>query len=183
MVLHGVPLGAHSRWCAKESGMTRDDLFEINAGIARRLLKACEKFCPVAVVGVIVNLVDSVVPAMCEHYKKSGLDHRKIVGVTTLHVVNANKFTSSLTGSSMRVAQNRVIGGHAGVTIFPPFSLCLVGSSSPWIRWRIWISVCKMEAPNWSWRKLQPGLAVASAECQNKRRERHDSVETLYPTS
>ena len=58
--------------------------------------------------GVIVNLVNSVVPAMCEYYKKLDLDHRKIVGVTTLDVVR--------TGSSMRDAQIPVIGGHVGVT-------------------------------------------------------------------
>ena len=108
------------------------------------------------------------VPAMCEHYRKLGLDHRKIVGVTSLHVVNANKFTSSLTGSSMRVAQNPVIGGHASVTIFPPLSQCLVGSSSPWIRWRIWTSVCKMEASNWSWRKLQPGWQLRALRVRTR---------------
>ena len=54
--------------------------------------------------------VNSMVPAMCEHYKKLGLDHRKNVGVTTLDVVRTNKFTSSLTNSRMRDAQIPVIG-------------------------------------------------------------------------
>jgi len=115
----------------RKPGMTRDDLFGINAGIARGLLEACGKFCPEAVVGVIVNPVNSVVPAMCEYYKKLGLDHRKIVGVTTLDVVRANKFTSSLTGSSVRDAQIPVVGGHAGVTILPLFSQCPVGQLVP----------------------------------------------------
>merc|ERR1712136_152919 len=54
-----------------------------------------------------------------------------IVGVTTLDVVRANKFTSSLTGSSVRDAQIPVVGGHAGVTILPLFSQCPVGQLGP----------------------------------------------------
>ena len=72
-----------------------------------------------------------LVPALCEHYKKSGLDHRKNVGVTTLDVVRTNKFTSNLTNSSMRDAQIPVIGGQAGVTILPLFSRCHVGQLVP----------------------------------------------------
>ena len=66
----------------QKPGMTCDDLFRINAGIAKGLLEACGKFCPEVMVGVIVNPANSVVPAMREHYKKLGLDHRRIVGVT-----------------------------------------------------------------------------------------------------
>ena len=82
-----------------------------------------------------------VVPALYEHYKKLGLKHHKIVGVTTLDVVRANKFTSSLTGSSMRDAQIPVIGGSAGVITLPLFSQCLVGPLVQQIKWRIWARV------------------------------------------
>jgi len=41
---------------------------------------------------MIVNPVNSVVPAMCELYKKKGLEPKKIVGVTTLDIVRSNKF-------------------------------------------------------------------------------------------
>ena len=81
-------------------------------------------------VRVTVNPV-YVVPALCEHYKKLGLDHRKNVGVTTLGVVRTNKFTSNLTNSSIKDAQIPVIGGHAGVTILPLFSRCPVGRLVP----------------------------------------------------
>merc|ERR1719478_176202 len=77
---------------ARKPGMTRDDPFAINAGIAKGLVDACAKFCPNAVVGLIVNPVNSVVPAMCELYKKKGLDPMKLVGITTLDIVRANKF-------------------------------------------------------------------------------------------
>merc|ERR1712222_220465 len=82
----------------RKPGQTRDDLFKINAGIAKEVVEACAKYCPNAVVALIVNPVNSVVPAMAELYKKKGLDPRKIVGVTTLDCVRANKFVAEIQG-------------------------------------------------------------------------------------
>merc|ERR1712032_1567115 len=71
---------------------------------------------------MIVNPVNSVVPAMCELYKKKGLDPMKIVGITTLDVVRANKFVGEITGKNPNYINVPVIGGHAGTTIMPVFS-------------------------------------------------------------
>merc|ERR1712019_192009 len=106
----------------RKPGMTRDDLFKINADIAKSLVSACAKFCPEAILLMIVNPVNSVVPAMCELYKKKGLDHKKIVGVTTLDIVRANKFVGEIVGKNPNFINVPVIGGHAGVTIMPVFS-------------------------------------------------------------
>jgi len=106
----------------RKPGMTRDDLFAINAGIAKGLVEACSKYCPDAILGLIVNPVNSVVPAMCELYKSKGLDPHKIVGVTTLDIVRANKFVAEITGKAPSEVQVPVIGGHAGTTIMPVFS-------------------------------------------------------------
>merc|ERR1711972_511055 len=46
----------------------------------------------------------------------------KIVGVTTLDCVRANKFVSELTQQPVDSIKVPVIGGHAGVTIMPVFS-------------------------------------------------------------
>merc|ERR1712038_469648 len=100
-------------------GQDRKDLLNINAGIAKNIVEAVAKHCPESVVGLIVNPVNSVVPAMCELWKKKGLDPRKIVGISTLDVVRANKFVQEITG---KPAQVPVIGGHAGKTILPLFS-------------------------------------------------------------
>merc|ERR1711920_640635 len=54
--------------------------------------------------------------------KKKGLDPMKIVGVTTLDCVRANKFVSEITGKHPGDIEVPVIGGHAGVTIMPVFS-------------------------------------------------------------
>merc|ERR1712110_912310 len=106
----------------RKPGMTRDDLFKVNADIAKGLVEACAKYCPNAILCMIVNPVNSVVPAMAELYKKKGLDPLKIVGVTTLDCVRANKFVGDMTGKHPRDINIPVIGGHAGVTIMPVFS-------------------------------------------------------------
>merc|ERR1712232_205233 len=106
----------------RKPGMTRDDLFKVNADIAKGLVEACAKYCPEAILGLIVNPVNSILPAMAELYKKKGLDPLKIIGVTTLDCVRANKFVSQITGKNPNFINIPVIGGHAGVTILPVFS-------------------------------------------------------------
>merc|ERR1719214_525664 len=108
--------------------MTRDDLFAKNADIAKGIVEACAKFCPEALLLLIVNPVNSIVPAMAELYKKKGLDHRKIVGVTTLDCVRANKFVGEITGKNPNFVNVPVIGGHAGATIMPVFSQDPIGA-------------------------------------------------------
>ena len=46
----------------RKPGMTRDDLFEINAGIVKTLVTACGEHCPNAVINIISNPVNSTVP-------------------------------------------------------------------------------------------------------------------------
>jgi len=103
----------------RKPGQDRKDLLNINCNIAKGTVEACAKYCPNAVLGLIVNPVNSVVPAMCELWKKAGLNPRKVVGITTLDIVRANKFVQELTGRSANIP---VIGGHAGKTILPLFS-------------------------------------------------------------
>merc|ERR1712070_1011407 len=113
----------------RKPGQTRDDLFKINADIAKGIVEACAKFCPNAVLGLIVNPVNSIVPAMAELYKKKGLDPLKCVGVTTLDTVRANKFVAEVTGKPVSDIQIPVVGGHAGKSILPLFSQDPVGAT------------------------------------------------------
>merc|ERR1712196_543078 len=106
----------------RKPGQDRKDLLNINAGIAKNIVEACAKFCPEAVVALIVNPVNSVVPAMCELWKKEGLNPCKIVGVTTLDCVRAEKFVHEETDASLEEIDITVVGGHAGTTILPLFS-------------------------------------------------------------
>lgn len=106
----------------RKPGQDRKDLLNINAGIAKNIVEACAKFCPEAVVALIVNPVNSVVPAMCELWKKKGLNPAKIVGVTTLDCVRAEKFVHEITGAPVEEISIPIVGGHAGTTILPLFS-------------------------------------------------------------
>lgn len=105
----------------RKPGMTRDDLFNINASIVRDLTAAVAKFCPDAVLLIISNPVNSTVPIAAEVLKKAGVyDARKVFGVTTLDVVRARTFIGSAKG--VKVLDIPVIGGHAGGTILPLLS-------------------------------------------------------------
>merc|ERR1719213_836816 len=106
----------------RKPGMTRDDLFKVNADIAKGLVEACAKYCPEAILALIVNPVNSIVPAMADLYEKKGLDPLKIVGVTTLDCVRAAKFVGDITGKNPNFINVPVVGGHAGKTILPVFS-------------------------------------------------------------
>ncbi|KAG0229153.1 hypothetical protein BGW42_001768 [Actinomortierella wolfii] len=108
----------------RKPGMTRDDLFKINAGIVRDLAQACVKYCPKAFILVISNPVNSTVPIVCEVFKKAGVfDPKRIFGVTTLDVVRSSTFVSQIR-SEFEPHSNRitVVGGHSGTTIVPLLS-------------------------------------------------------------
>lgn len=115
----------------RKPGMNRSDLLNVNIGIAQDIVEACAKFCPNAILGLIVNPVNSVVPAMAQLYKGLGLDPKKIVGVTTLDVVRANKFVHEITGKPIQNINIPVVGGHAGATILPLFSQDPAASGIP----------------------------------------------------
>jgi len=127
-VLTGCHLVLVPAGVPRKPGQDRKDLLNINAGIAKGTVEACAKYCPNAVLGLIVNPVNSVVPAMCEMWIKKGLNPNKIVGISTLDIVRANKFVQEITG---RPAQIPVIGGHAGKTILPLFSQDAAGATIP----------------------------------------------------
>ncbi|KAK4340100.1 hypothetical protein RND71_041562 [Anisodus tanguticus] len=81
----------------RKPGMTRDDLFKINAGIVRTLCEGIAKCCPNAIVNLISNPVNSTVPIAAEVFKKAGTyDPKKLLGVTSLDVVRANTFVCPL---------------------------------------------------------------------------------------
>ncbi|KAJ3290800.1 Malate dehydrogenase, cytoplasmic [Borealophlyctis nickersoniae] len=107
----------------RKPGMTRDDLFKINAGIVKTLATAAAKHCPKAFIAVISNPVNSTVPIVSEVFKAAGVyDPKRIFGVTTLDIVRANTFVSEVKGGDPATANVTVIGGHSGATIIPILS-------------------------------------------------------------
>jgi len=108
----------------RKPGMTRDDLFKINAGIVRDLAIGIAKFAPKAFVLVISNPVNSTVPIVAEVLKKHGVfDPKRLFGITTLDIVRASTFAAEA-GSNVdsRALRIPVVGGHSGVTIIPLLS-------------------------------------------------------------
>ncbi|KAK1292889.1 hypothetical protein QJS10_CPB17g02665 [Acorus calamus] len=107
----------------RKPGMSRDDLFNINAGIVKTLCEGITRCCPHAVVNLISNPVNSTVPIAAEVFKKAGtFDPKKLLGVTKLDVVRANTFVAEVLGIDPREVEVPVVGGHAGVTILPLLS-------------------------------------------------------------
>lgn len=107
----------------RKPGMTRDDLFNTNAGIVKTLVEGCAEYCPDAVLAIISNPVNSTVPIAAEVLKKKGVyDPAKLCGVTTLDVIRANTFVGAHMGTDPTKLDVKVIGGHAGITILPLFS-------------------------------------------------------------
>lgn len=81
----------------RKPGMTRDDLFKINAGIVQSLCEGVAKFCPRAIVNIISNPVNSTVAIAAEVFKRAGVYNPKLLmGVTTLDVARANTFVVSV---------------------------------------------------------------------------------------
>ncbi|GJV16411.1 malate dehydrogenase, mitochondrial [Tanacetum coccineum] len=138
--LEGADLVIIPAGVPRKPGMTRDDLFNINAGIVKGLCTAIAKYCPHALVNVISNPVNSTVPIASEVFKKAGIyDERRLFGVTTLDVVRAKTFyagkakvgDAGISGGSINSYKGThsftsinvpVVGGHAGITILPLFS-------------------------------------------------------------
>lgn len=104
--------------------MTRDDLFNINAGIVKGLIETAAEVAPKAFILVISNPVNSTVPISAEVLKaKNVFNPQRLFGVTTLDIVRAETFVAGITGESQpQKLTVPVIGGHSGETIVPLFS-------------------------------------------------------------
>eukprot|EP01024_Parvocaulis_polyphysoides_P064468 TRINITY_DN749_c0_g1_i2.p1 TRINITY_DN749_c0_g1~~TRINITY_DN749_c0_g1_i2.p1 ORF type:complete len:382 (-),score=72.89 TRINITY_DN749_c0_g1_i2:169-1314(-) len=121
--LKGVQLVIIPAGVPRKPGMTRDDLFNINAGIVKGLCEAISKECPNAWVAIISNPVNSTVPIASEVFKANGTyDKTKLFGVTTLDIVRANTFAGEILGKDPKDVSVPVVGGHAGITILPLLS-------------------------------------------------------------
>ncbi|EYU35828.1 hypothetical protein ABFS82_09G039500 [Erythranthe guttata] len=107
----------------RKPGMTRDDLFNINANIVRTLIECVADNCPDAFIHIISNPVNSTVPIAAEVLKQKGVyDPKKLFGVTTLDVVRANTFLAQRKNLKLIDVDVPVVGGHAGITILPLLS-------------------------------------------------------------
>ncbi|GER38574.1 malate dehydrogenase [Striga asiatica] len=138
----------------RKPGMTRDDLFNINANIVKSLVEAVADTCPDAFVHVISNPVNSTVPIAAEVLKRKGVyDPKRLFGVTTLDVVRANTFVAEKKGLKLIDVDVPVVGGHAGITILPLLS-----------KTRPLTSYSQEEAAELTWRIQNAGTEVVEAK-------------------
>ncbi|XP_020255488.1 malate dehydrogenase, chloroplastic-like [Asparagus officinalis] len=121
--LKGVDVVVIPAGVPRKPGMTRDDLFNINANIVKSLVEAVADNAPNAFIHIISNPVNSTVPIAAEVLKQKGVyDPKKLFGVTTLDVVRANTFVAQQKNLKLVDVDVPVIGGHAGITILPLLS-------------------------------------------------------------
>lgn len=121
--LKGADIVLISAGVARKPGMDRSDLFNINAGIVRKLIEQIISACPKACIGIITNPVNTTVAIAAETLKKAGVyDKKKLFGITTLDVIRSNTFVAELKGKDPKAVEVSVIGGHSGVTILPLLS-------------------------------------------------------------
>ena len=114
----------------RKPGMTRQDLFHVNASLMYNFADKISENCPNALVAIISNPVNSLVPVFAERMKQNNTyNPSKLFGVTTLDILRANTFISEITGVKSSDINIPVIGGHAGESILPLFS-----QSKPYIK-------------------------------------------------
>jgi malate dehydrogenase len=108
----------------RKPGMTRDDLFKINAGIVKNLVHQAGIACPNAFICIISNPVNSTVPIAVEELKRLGVyNPKKVFGITTLDNLRLEEFLSAALDN--KVSSNDLyndvitIGGHSGDSIVP----------------------------------------------------------------
>ncbi|KAG0670222.1 hypothetical protein C6P45_002695 [Maudiozyma exigua] len=122
----------------RKPGMTRDDLFTVNAGIVSQLTDSIIKYCDLSKLFILLisNPINSLVPVMIQKLISSenngyGIEKR-LFGITILDSTRGSTFLkdtiiSQKTSSglhNMEMPQVPVIGGHSGNTIIPVYSQC-----------------------------------------------------------
>jgi len=107
----------------RKPGMTRDDLFKVNAGIVKGLIEGVATICPHAWIGIITNPVNSTVPVAAEVLKKHNVyNPHKLFGISTLDIQRAQTFIGELRGEDPKQVFVDVIGGHSPETMIPVLS-------------------------------------------------------------
>ncbi|KAH8418630.1 hypothetical protein KR222_007628, partial [Zaprionus bogoriensis] len=109
----------------RKKGMTREQLLDANACVAKTVASAISIGCPKALVAIITNPINTLLPLTAEFLKShNSFDPNRLFGVTTLDVVRARSLVAHNMGLDPKDLQVPVIGGHAGITILPLLSQC-----------------------------------------------------------
>lgn len=107
----------------RKPGMTRGDLFNINANICSQLAESIAINAPNAITMVISNPINSTTVIFKDVFLKHGVyNPKRLLGVTNLDHVRANAFLAHETGLKPKDLNVYVVGGHSGHSIVPLLS-------------------------------------------------------------
>ena len=121
--LEGANMVIVSAGLPRKPGMTRDDLFACNAQISVKLASYCADYCPDAMILLITNPINSLIPLYDEVFRRKGIDAgNRLIGLTILDTIRASTFVGEALGISPDFCNVPVVGGHAGTTIIPLLS-------------------------------------------------------------
>lgn len=96
------------------AGMERSELLRGNCQILASILKAVVVYCPKAMLAIITNPINSIIPFAAAYLDHYGIfDYRRLFGITTLDHLRAQHF------AGQRI---QVIGGHCKKTMLPLLS-------------------------------------------------------------
>lgn len=113
---------------ARKPGMTRQDLFAVNAGICLNIILTCGKVAKkTACYCIVTNPVNSTVPIAAEALKSlKAYDPNRLFGITTLDVIRTTTFLNNNANNNkhntVKWTDVPVVGGHSHVTIVPLLS-------------------------------------------------------------
>lgn len=122
-IARGVDVFVMVAGVPRKPGMSRDDLFNVNAGICLNVIVTVAKVSPEAAFCIITNPVNSTVPIASQALKKLGIYNRdKLFGVTSLDGMRATRFVNQSREGGVVVDSVPVVGGHSDTTIVPLLS-------------------------------------------------------------
>jgi malate/lactate dehydrogenase len=119
-----------------------------------------------AMVLIVTNPVNSMVPLFAEMYRKAGVyDPKRIVGVTEIDVVRAAVCYAEKTGQDVTKVYVPVVGGHDSVSMVPLFSQATPMKQLPQSSIEELSTCCQMAGTNVINAKGQGGSATLSVAC------------------
>ena len=123
---------AETDWSPPPSGVpgvvlkSRNDVLELNAAIVGPLIHSCGIICPQALILIVSNPVNALIPFAAEVLRKNDkFVPRQLFGVTSLDGLRAETFLMEALGSVNERGEGGevvVVGGHSAETIVPLFS-------------------------------------------------------------
>ncbi|WMY96991.1 MAG: malate dehydrogenase [Arsenophonus sp.] len=118
--LHNVNIVLITAGISRKIKTNRSELLNINAKIIYNLIENVAQQCPEALIGIITNPINTIIPIAAQILKKfNAYNKNKLFGITTLDVIRANTFVAELKNKDPKEIEVKVIGGHSFETILP----------------------------------------------------------------